>query len=284
MDLDECEFVAAALSDSRVVQHSDSFYFYGILEIKTLGWLSPQGKKILQDDLQRLGYPLDLATRYRNPRFKVSVWIQCVKNMPVRFLSEAMLNNIALILELITLNSSRNFLTRYRLWALLDDLIIQSGTPPTRIEERTIDWLVKQYLHRLQRKSNGRFARHVSRAEIIGMFAAHADWILAQHLASPAKNVQKVNLPKWIRFCTEVAAARLSARRACNSQGWGLPEGRATNETILDLSRFGKAPVEWKKLIDNALKREKDDRKLHRTAPKVATRDTSNSIKVETID
>lgn len=125
----------------------------------------------------------------------------------------------------------------------------------TPIEKRTIDWLVDRYLIRLQKNNSGRFPRHVSRAEVIGIFAAHADWILAQHLATAAKTVQKLNIQKWIFFCREVQSARFSASQESVSLGWGSSENGMIGEDIFNLSRFGIIVGGWDKKLSSALKK-----------------------------
>ncbi|KAG6911969.1 hypothetical protein DXG01_000217 [Tephrocybe rancida] len=155
-------------------------------------------------------------------------------------------------LDTATFDSSRNFFTRYRLWLLIESLK-DNDPAQTPQEGRTIHWLVEEYSRRLREKSIGRFPRHVSRAEIIGIFAAHADWILAQHLASVSRNIKLLNIQKWIVFCEEVASARLKANR--QSLDWGLPEGGSPNEDLWNLSRFGvnKGNKDWKAKIQSAM-------------------------------
>ncbi|KAG6857553.1 hypothetical protein H0H87_000152 [Tephrocybe sp. NHM501043] len=232
--LDATEFVASPPKD-------DPTTFYGILKIESLTWLAPEGWKILQDDLYALArdtnkhHIFDLKKIYRDPKVKIF------------------------------------FLARYRLWVLIEELIQQD--PHTSTEERTIEWLVSQYSYRLQEQSIGCFPRHVSRAEMTGLFATHAEWILAQHLVTHGVTPKKLNIPKWIEFCNEVADVRLKAWHTSASIGWGVPDGEKPDLTKrLDLSQFGVITdgASWETRIQNALKPKKN-RKTRPLSPHVGT-------------
>lgn len=182
------------------------------------------------------------------------------------------------------MSKSRNFLERYRLWALIDE-IITSDPDQTPIQNRTIDWLVDSYLSRFRKKdefrriifntdvdpdvdetgetSKLRFLRHVPRAEIVGLFAAHSEWILAQHLSSSSSAVRKLHIPSWIVFCRKVKAARKSAKS--NDVRWGLPFGVDSDldddnddDGDLNLSQFGQTPGFWRKEMRNAIARKRN--------------------------
>lgn len=182
-----------------------------------------------------------------------------------------------LSLDVGTFETSQDFLQRYRLWALIDE-IIKTDPAKTPLEDRTIDWLVDNYINRFIKRdlyrriifdtdndsdvdvqgttSKKRYLRHVPRSEIVGIFAAHADWLLAQQLAPNSSALRKVNIPKWIAFCRRVKTARRDAWR--NEVRWGLPYGCDSDDaddddTELDLSRFGNTQEFWNKRILRAL-------------------------------
>lgn len=177
-------------------------------------------------------------------------------------------------LDVETFEKSQNFLARYRLWALIDAIIVKDPHK-TPIENRTIDWIIDNYLRYFRKRDfhhrlisdpardgdvddegntgRKRYLRHVPRTEIIGLFAAHAEWILAQHLASTSSAVRKLDIPSWISFCKRVK----SARRAAGNEGirWGLAHGVKSAEDIwdddsdIDLSPFGETREFWNKKI-----------------------------------
>lgn len=184
-----------------------------------------------------------------------------------------------LSLDVGTYEISQNFLTRYRLWALIDE-IIKDDPDHTPLEDRTIDWLADRYLKRFRKRdryrrhifdvhndvevdlqgmtSKPRCLRHVPQSEVIGIFAAHADWLLAQHLISSSASLRKINISKWISFCRQVKMARREAR--CNQLRWGMPYGVDSDTEdeesyYLDLSRFGNTQEFWEQRINNALKK-----------------------------
>jgi hypothetical protein len=178
-------------------------------------------------------------------------------------------------LDVETFERSQNFLERYRLWALIDD-IIATDSRKTPIESRTIDWLVDSYLAHFRKRdlhkrlifdardedvdeegntTKRRHRRHIPRAEIVGLFAAHAEWILAQHLATTSSAVRKLDIPSWISFCKRVK----SARKAAKSEGirWGLAYDVGSNQddgsdSDIDLSPFGQTREFWNKRIKTA--------------------------------
>jgi len=95
---DESEYVGTPLSGHRITHHP--VLFYGVLEIESLDWLSPQGMKWLEYDLRRREsmdaevnhgvHGLHLTKLYgdgKRGQFRIRVWIQGEKNLPARFLS-----------------------------------------------------------------------------------------------------------------------------------------------------------------------------------------------------
>ena len=181
-------------------------------------------------------------------------------------------------LDVGTFQSSQKFLTRYRLWALIDD-VIAKDRHNTPLENRTIDWLVDNYFSHFRKRdlyqrlifdpsrdddvdkdgttTKQRYLRHVPRAEIFGIFAAHAEWILAQHLATTSNAVRKLDIPSWILFCQQVKRARKAA--ALEKVQWGVSHGvkniTKSHGNDLDLAQFGQTPEFWARRIKTVTKK-----------------------------
>ena len=95
---DESEYIGTPPPGHRIIRHA--VLFYGILEIESLDWLSPQGTKWLDYDLRKrasMGAEVNhgahgfrLTGLYgdgKRGKFRIRVWIQGEKNMQARFLS-----------------------------------------------------------------------------------------------------------------------------------------------------------------------------------------------------
>jgi len=141
---------------------------------------------------------------------------------------------------------SRKFFGRWRLHTLVRMIISERHPPP--VEERTVDWLVKEILryhqevarkHRFVfdaesdsdvdeagKTTRRRYLRHVPRAEVLRLLAKHAEWFLAQQVATGNKSHHLVNLPDLYKFCCKVKK-----------------DGR------VNLERFG--VQNWEKKVDN---------------------------------
>jgi hypothetical protein len=180
---------------------------------------------------------------------------------------------------------SRNFLDRFRLRALIVELIeIDHGKTP--LEDRNIDWLVNLYIqHIIPRDLKNRIItdpslepeilleprhpRHIPLAEIKGYFASQAEWLLANQLASmsTSANVKLVDIPQWISFCIQVWAEVADANN--HSVKWGLPHktGRdlknhkkwTPNHLSLSqcLAKYGQTESFWAKKLENAVAQRK---------------------------
>ncbi|KAF8078631.1 hypothetical protein FPV67DRAFT_1465886 [Lyophyllum atratum] len=295
---DETEFIVPPSRTSRIVNECPEFY--GTLEIEKLEWLSPQGQEWLQLDLRArdsILHPssnLTLSKLYGkqpNEGSRLLVQVHDIKNMSARFMTDS--HPLSLIihsrdrmynvlsLDVGTFQASQNFLARYRLWALIDH-IIRTDPAKTPVEERTIHWLVNSCLLYFKNhnshhdpssfnvsndaertRSKQRFLRHIPRAELIGIFAAHADWLLAQQLAAPSAHT-KLNLVKWISFCKRVSRARHQAKR--RNISWGLPYGGTASED-LDLSRFGEDSQFWDNKLRNAQKPKPKSKRVRKLTP-----------------
>ena len=174
-----------------------------------------------------------------------------------------------------TYDMSRNFLDRYRLRALIVELIeLDHGETP--LADRNIDWLVDRYYKHIIPRSlqsriitdpslereilqEPRHPRHVSHAEIRGYFASHAEWLLANQLASlsTSVNVKLVDIRQWISFCLQVRTEAADARR--NGFKWGLPHCRKTGIDLSksssplsqSLANYGQTKSFWAKKLEN---------------------------------
>jgi hypothetical protein len=182
-----------------------------------------------------------------------------------------------------TYKLSQNFLARYQLLALMED-IVKSDPQQTPIADRTIDYFVTQYIekhafteHHLNHRDiydsedsdseHGntripRHPRHLPRSEIIDLFAAQSEWILADQLAK--RNEKKVvDIGNWLKFCTRVRKERKSARH--HNLRWGVPYGELNDEDFTDEIDFSRYPMFGKNLhrILEAWKHKQSVRTFH---------------------
>ncbi|KAG5647980.1 hypothetical protein DXG03_007014 [Asterophora parasitica] len=290
---DETEYLISAPRSSRIAK--DATEFWGVLIINDFQWLSFQGKEWLQQDLrqrdlemnpQRTTSGLSLSTLYgshKSEGSRLSVWVHGEKNMPAQFMTGTPPRPLVVrsgkrhsynlrSLDVGTFHRSQNFLARYRLWALVNE-IIETDPEQTPIEDRTIDWLITSYIDRFRprdldhhffspssdtggTKHRRRHLRHLPQAEVMGLFAAHADWLLAQQLASHHGNLKIVNIRKWMTFCEQAATVQQDAWK--RGVPWGLPHGNSTNnhrELSGRLSHFENKKEFWELKINKALKK-----------------------------
>lgn len=188
---------------------------------------------------------------------------------------------------------SMNWLHREQMFRLMKRLI-QDAHPQQPIEGRTARWFMDQYraqilpMDRRRRIIPGehegsqsivsleatvveeRFLRHLSAAELISSFAEQCEGLLANQIASTSDHVQLFNVKDWAAFCRLAHRNRLDAW----NQGvrWGLPPGvNSPHELIKDddgvfgLERFGGVKEDWKKKLEEALKRQ--SKRKERRAP-----------------
>lgn len=146
------------------------------------------------------------------------------------------------------LEKSRNFLSRYQLLHLME-VIVAEDTDATPLAARTIDYFISAFLdkyaftdeHRFHRfiynpddsdvDENGNTTKprrppHIPRAEVRGIFAAQAKWILADQLAK-RESKRVVNVEKWKIFCLQVRRARRDARN--KGVRWGIEYGKESD-------------------------------------------------------
>jgi hypothetical protein len=172
---------------------------------------------------------------------------------------------------------------RYRLWALIR-YIIEMDEGKTPVQDRTIDWLVDKYRELrnsgdldvdhdsnwprpyaskgeasnvdMRTEGEGPQRRHdpshISRADARGYFAAQCEWLLAQQLAPGHRNFWRVNMIKWVKFCTHAQTARKKALES--GIRWGLPFGVTVvgDESLAArLSQFGGSVQFWDRELRN---------------------------------
>ncbi|KAF8898756.1 hypothetical protein BD779DRAFT_1666546 [Infundibulicybe gibba] len=293
---DESEFIANPPQNSRVAKYS--VHFYGILTIETLEWLTQDGYKWLEADLRERDQEARTSTHISGLTLKqlygfragegtkLSVYIHCEKNLLAEFMTSNSFPNSFLIhakernrmfnirsLCAQTLSQSRNFLSRFRLWAVIKE-INKADDYKTPLHKRTIDYLVDNYLTRFRTKEHNqriifdplfdsdvdeegitkrpRTLRHIPRAQVIGMFAAQAEWLLAYQVAPVGSRQWEVDIAQWIKFCRISKQQRKTA--AAVGEAWGLPHGvhvRDDPSEDLNLSQFGQTREFWEKRLQD---------------------------------
>jgi hypothetical protein len=133
---------------------------------------------------------------------------------------------------------------RYRLVALMK-AIIATDPEEADVEDRTIDYFVDGYKARFAAGYEGinffqrlifdpddpdvdsdgnttrRHLRPVHRAEVRGIFASQAEWILKDQLDRKEKNF--LNVKSWYKFCQQVIVGRREAKK--HNKKWGRAYG-----------------------------------------------------------
>jgi hypothetical protein len=145
--------------------------------------------------------------------------------------------------------------------------IIDTDPDETEVEDRTISYFVdsykarfavgyqgKNFFHRLifdpddpDVDSDGnttekRHLRPVHRAEVLGIFASQAEWILRDQLDRKEKNF--LNVKNWYQFCQQAMTGRREAKK--NEKRWGRAYGEdsdADDSDDGDQIDFGRAGV-----------------------------------------
>ncbi|CAA7260044.1 unnamed protein product [Cyclocybe aegerita] len=291
-----------------------SVVFFGVFEISSLDCLSELGLKFLQEDLRKYDEKIHLAHAVsgltlgalyghrKGEGSRIKVRIQCRKVLLANFLTTNTDPEKLIIysefadrsrrrfwvqsLHVSTYRSSRNFFDRYRLRALIEDLI-RTDRQKTPLEGRNIDWLVRQYLETIHPRdkdnriiydpppdidasSEPRHLRHLPHAAVRGYFASHAEWLLAHQIASASKSVKLLDIPQWIHFCREVRQDALEAKK--NGVRWGLPHGEESELTgphnlARSLARFGFDAKYWAKRLKIAHKNQENSKKAGKARP-----------------
>ncbi len=176
-----------------------------------------------------------------------------------------------------TFSLSRNFFDRYRLRALIEQLI-DTDRDNTPLENRTIDWLIERYLAEIHPRdahnriiadpnpesdisSEPRHLNHLPRARIRHYFAAQAEWLLAHMIATSSKQVKLLNIEQWIRFCRQSHNDSIEARK--NGVRWGVPHGAGNQsngsyDLCHNMAKFGHDYAFWKRKLHIINQRKKD--------------------------
>lgn len=179
-------------------------------------------------------------------------------------------------------NLSRNFFERYRLLAAMN-FIVQHGSNKTELASRGIDYFVHNYLtecaagYKLSLDSSDKVntqrrrifhphgadkgesskpikGRHIHRAEVLGMFAAHAEWLLMHQIDLKQKKI--IDLESWATFCKTIVIQRKRARQ--HGVQWGQAYNDTNNDGTddeVDFARAGLPPDQVKKLRTTLKKR-----------------------------
>ena len=148
-----------------------------------------------------------------------------------------------LTMDVASYSRSENYFWRYRLLDIMDKICKKRGDIDS-IKKQDPEWFTRQYLrffaypkedrHRrlihdsddsdLDDEGNPRTPRqllHVHKSEILGLFAAHSEWIINQEISRPGI---KLNVEAWEAFSQRVKKERRDAAK--NGVSWGWPVGQ----------------------------------------------------------
>ena len=176
---------------------------------------------------------------------------------------------------------SRNLLDRYRLRAAVLELI-ELDQGKTQLANRNIDWIINRYFQHIIPRDlkpenriimdpsldreillEPRHPRHIPHSEIKGYFASHADWLLANQLASLSTSAL-VDIPQWISFCLQVRIEVADSKKY--GVKWGVPhetvnephKKRDYNEPLSkSLAKYGQTESFWAKKLENVVAQQK---------------------------
>ncbi|KAF9057954.1 hypothetical protein BJ165DRAFT_95330 [Panaeolus papilionaceus] len=187
-----------------------------------------------------------------------------------------------------TMLRSRAFLERSQLLLLLRKFI-EEDEHKTPLHKRDLSWLtdcyysmglpqaVSSYLRYnqpirevLRISTEPRHVRHLAHAHIRGVFAQHAEWLLAVQVATASKNAQMLDIPSWIAFCRDAQEDSLSARNS--GYPWGIFHSGAEGaqharfeKLAARLARFGDTKEEWERRLKNSVKRAHKQKKKQKS-------------------
>jgi hypothetical protein len=167
---------------------------------------------------------------------------------------------------------SSNFLERYRLVALIKQIMdnTQYNLTPNSAE---VNDLVSAYLlkHKGERLSHAvifakdgeapvnPLLRHVSRAEVRGIFAAHSGWLLAFYLLKKQRANCPINIRAWCEFIFKVRAAKKARKSGTWSQTyedddiWASDDEASYKAISQTLVKFGGTADSWEKKLTHAV-------------------------------
>ncbi|KAJ6490606.1 hypothetical protein C8R47DRAFT_452700 [Mycena vitilis] len=168
---------------------------------------------------------------------------------------------------------SSNFLERYRLIALMEQMMNipqyqltpRPGYRGSEVDEFVTAYLLKHTKEKLsyavifaeegEEPVNPRL-RHVSRAEVRGIFAAHSAWLLAFYLK---KKPCPLDVRVWCELIGKLRVARKTSKSGCWSETyeddkiWAAEEGESPADIAKTLAKFGGTPGAWEKRLTAAI-------------------------------
>ncbi|PPQ64632.1 hypothetical protein CVT24_008369 [Panaeolus cyanescens] len=234
--------------------------------------------------------------------YKLKVRIACVKRMAANVMSKnypgVLIVSVATenrnfavrSMHPVTMSRSRVFLERANLHLTIQKLI-EADEDKTPVHKRDYPWLVDRYYKLIHsassspslryvkpsRKIHGistepRQVRHLAHAHLRGLFAEHAEWLLAMQVATASKNAQLLDIPSWIVFCREAQEDSLSAKKA--HVPWGIFHSDIKNASYPRfeklagrLARFGDTQTFWEKRLKSAVKRASKQKERKSSSP-----------------
>ncbi|KAF5358465.1 hypothetical protein D9756_001489 [Leucocoprinus leucothites] len=271
--LDETELLDEAPPTSRFVKNDVEVT--GALEIERLDWLSDQGKTWLSHDLRKRDDEKSTSTRASRLTLEevygmglIAVRRFRLDDDPeslVLFAENEKRSFRLASLDVKTFSLSRNFIERYTIRRMMQQLILGCDTP---ITERDIEWLVQQYFKQVipldkdiryiynpniagivtnsrgaLKLSTPRHSRPVHKAEIRKIFAKHAEWILADHIVvRQSPNARYLDIPQWHKFVQQVKFV------------FDPPAPGRRVDIATSLTKFGGKREDWQRRLDNAIR------------------------------
>ncbi|KAF9229289.1 hypothetical protein BS17DRAFT_722886 [Gyrodon lividus] len=185
---------------------------------------------------------------------KLALLIQGKKNLPAVFMQSSVVPDGLLwsskdhyrkyqiaTIDVDTYSRSENYFWRWRLVALMEKIAKKYSYIP--LERRTPDWFVTKYLtdfacpqediHRrlifeeedsdVDENGNTNTPRHLlrpHRSEVLGLFAAHAEWFVTN---GEVRRKKLLNFKSWDQFREQALKERREAAR--RGVAWGWPVG-----------------------------------------------------------
>ncbi|KAJ6490487.1 hypothetical protein DFH09DRAFT_1208675 [Mycena vulgaris] len=302
--LDNCERYLAAPDKA-----SSAVFFFGVLLIEKLDWLSQAGRILLEKELNKRDVELSGHRSSQNSRkttqvrhltlgglygqvpgqgSRIKVWIQCVKESAAMYMTARDYPTSLLInskeqhrrYEILSIDRpvydlSRNFLERYRLVALIAEIMATEEYNLKPNDKVEVENFVTAYLfkHTGERLSYAAIfssdddtpveplLRHVSRAEVRSIFAAHSGWLLAFYLLG-RQNRCPIDIRSWCDFIHKVRVAKGASSSRNWSETyeddeiWDPDTGDSPASIAKTLANFGDTPANWEAKLLRAFKNE----------------------------
>ncbi|KAJ6502147.1 hypothetical protein C8R45DRAFT_610428 [Mycena sanguinolenta] len=282
--LDTCEHLVPPTRPSNPVS------CFGVLVIESLAWLSDTGKILLARELNKrdanwAGARSSQKSKKTAPSggltlqavygqqpvggSKISVWINFEKENAALFMTADAHPESLLLgskdkhrfyeivsMDRLTYFRSSNFLDRYRLVALIKEIVDKYKIPEKNAEawshatifaEKDEEQPVKPRL------------RHISHVEVRERFAAHSGWLLAFYLLSPKC---PIDVGRWCEFIAKVRIAKKAPKSGSWSQTyedddiWASDDDGSPSAIAKTLAKFGGSAEEWEKKLHRAITRQ----------------------------